>query len=184
MGSIPHILESPIAISSPLTVILLEATGNPGASIFLSIPVIFVGFVGGWDIMGSGSRVIWALARDKALPNRLAHVHKRWNVPVLATILFSIPIYLLALIYLWNTTAFYSIISGILITQMPTYLIPVVLRLSKRDVPLGPWNLGKYGFLVHSVSTCWCIFLIVFLCFPAYQPVTADNMSVYHCQLG
>ena len=44
----------------------------------------------------------------------------------------------------------------------------------------GWFHLGKWGKLVNLVALLWIIFLAVFLQFPYYMPVVADEMN-YTC---
>ncbi len=178
MGALEDIVSAPYAYYSPMTQVLYLATNNKAGSIFLSAGIIYVGFIGGMDLVGSGARTIWAMARDNAFPKCFRTLHPKYNIPHWAILVSTLPLLPLAIIYIWNTTAFYGIISGILITQIPTYLIPIGLHLFSRERHLGPWNLGKFGRVVNAISVLYLVFLLIFLCFPMQQPVTDKNMLV------
>ncbi|KAI0007618.1 hypothetical protein F4779DRAFT_619403 [Xylariaceae sp. FL0662B] len=132
------------------------------------------------DVMGSAGRAVFSAARDKALPPMLSQIHPEWNVPVKSLLVAAVPMYLVCLIYIWNTTAFSAFLSAFIKMQMLSYAIPIVLilfRLRSPGFERGPWNLGRFHVVVHTMSLAWCIFLIIFTAFPSSLPVTAANMN-------
>lgn len=125
------------------------------------------------------------MARDGAFPARIRHVDAKLDVPIWAIIACTIPQLLIGLIYIGNATAFYGIISGVLVFYMLSYMICIALHLfakiTKKPIEYGPWNLGRWSLLLNILALCWTIFTTIFFCFPLYQPVTAANMYVvYH----
>ena len=138
-----------------------------------------VAFVSAVDAMGSGARVLFALARDSMFPSWLAVVSPRFDVPLRALALVSLPPMLFILIYIGNTTAFYGFMSGILVSMVALYLVPIALIFVNRlfrQVPFGPYTLGRYGSTINALALLWFGFLFIVLCFPTSNPVTVENM--------
>lgn len=138
-----------------------------------------IAFVSSVDAIGSGSRAVFAMARDGMFPAWLAVVDARFDVPLRAMSVITLPPMLIILIYIGNTTAFYGFMSVILASVMVLYTIPIALhlfnRLQHRET-LGPWNLGKLGPVVNIAALAWSYFLVIVLCFPTINPVTVENM--------
>lgn len=65
-----------------------------------------------------------------------------------------------------------------------SYLIPVLLHAKRRltgpRLKYGPFQLGKFGLPLNIFAIIYSVFIVVFLFFPPYQPVTAQNMN-YAC---
>jgi choline transport protein len=180
VGDLDAVLASPIGFTTPMTQVFINSTKSIGAGIFLNAMATSIAFGAGVDTTGATARTIYAMARDKAFPSFLAKVDTNFDVPIWAMLLAAVPQYIIGLIYIWNSTAFYGIMSGVLVIQMSSYLVPIALHLfwGRRSgtITYGPWNMGRFGWIVDSLSFAWCLFLIVFLSFPLYQPVTAANM--------
>jgi hypothetical protein len=62
-----------------------------------------------------------------------------------------------------------------------SYAMPIVLRLvygfQHSVLPPGPFTLGRWGVPVNGFAACWCVYLIIFTCFPSFMPVTKENMN-------
>lgn len=52
-----------------------------------------------------------------------------------------------------------------------------VRRFGKKEIPWGPWTLGRWGLPINLVSIAYSIVLIVFAVFPPFQPVSATTMN-------
>lgn len=196
MGDLESVLSSPVALFSPITQVRLElhqrnqgahsrqifanSTGNIGLGIFLAAFPSYLAFLGGVDSLGSASRTLWAMSRDGAFPEVLNRVDPKLDVPVWSIMACAIPQLLLGLIYIGNSTAFYGIISGVLVLYMLSYSICITLhiyaKLSRMPVEYGPWKLGRWSLPLNILALGWTIFTVVFFCFPLYQPVTAASM--------
>lgn len=138
-----------------------------------------IAFVSAVDAIGSGSRAIFAMARDNMFPSWLAVVDARFDVPVRGMMVITIPPMFIILIYIGNTTAFYGFMSVILASGMVLYTLPIGLHLFNRmqhRATLGPWNLGKLGPFINLAALMWSCFLVIVLCFPTLNPVTVENM--------
>ncbi|KAH7013921.1 amino acid/polyamine transporter I [Ilyonectria destructans] len=186
MGDLDSVLASPIGSMSPTTQIYINSTGSIGAGIFMNSFSTAIAFISCSDALSAGARGLFAMARDGMFPSVLAKVSPRFDVPLNALLVVSIPTSLLSLIYLGNITAFYGFISGTLVAQMLLYSIPIACMLLaklKSKEPRGPWRMNKMvGSIVNGAGALWAIFLLIVLSFPTALPVTADKMN-YACLL-
>lgn len=108
-------------------------------------------------------------------------VSKHYKIPVRALILNTVIGCLLGLVNIGSSTAFDAMTSLSLIGHYTSYALPICLlmirRFDKKDIPWGPWTLGKWGLSINIFSVVFSIVLIVFMVFPPYQPVSVKNMN-------
>ncbi|KAF7558184.1 hypothetical protein G7Z17_g129 [Cylindrodendrum hubeiense] len=123
IGDVDAVLGSPIGLMSPFTQILVNSTGKVGVSVFLNCLSSSVAMAAGFDLWGAAARAIWSMGRDNMLPPAFAKLHPRWNVPILANLVMIIPSIAIFMIYIWNTTAFYGIMAGVLVNYASTICI-------------------------------------------------------------
>ena len=102
-------------------------------------------------------------------------------IPIRAITLITVTAGLLGLVNIGSSTAFNALTSLALIGHYTSYLLPITLlvlrRFGKKEIPWGPWTLGKWGLPINLFSMAYSILLIVFMVFPPYQPVRAENMN-------
>ena len=102
-------------------------------------------------------------------------------IPIRAITLITLTAGLLGLVNIGSPTAFNALTSLALIGHYTSYLLPITLlvlrRFGKKEIPWGPWTLGRWGLPINLVSMAYSILLIVFMVFPPYQPVRAENMN-------
>ena len=88
---------------------------------------------------------------------------------------------LLGLINIGNTSAFNAILSLATVGLYLSYVIPlffVLLRKLEGNPPeYGPYRLGRWSIPVNIAALAFGIFIVIFLPFPAMQPVTWANMN-------
>ncbi|KAJ9642794.1 hypothetical protein H2204_002442 [Knufia peltigerae] len=179
IGDVEAVLGSQIGFTSPFTQIVLNSTGSPAAAIILNLISTYIAFGAGLDLWGAAARSLWSIARDGALPQVFAQVHPKYHVPVWPVVSLLLPSILLAMIYIWNSTAFYGIMSGVLVAFQLSYAIPMCLRVFYgrwRVKEMGPWTVGRAGILIDIYALIFCIFMIIFMSFPSQRPITATNM--------
>ncbi|KEZ43123.1 hypothetical protein SAPIO_CDS5013 [Scedosporium apiospermum] len=189
IGDIDAVLGSPIGLMSPFTQILINSTGNVPLSTFLNCISTTVAMAAGFDLWGAASRAIWSMARDNALPPAMAKLHPRWGVPVLANLILIVPSIAVFLIYIWNTTAFYGIMAGVLVAFQLSYVVPLGINIFytawwKKDLVKGPFNMGKFALPVHIIGFLFGCFMVLFMSFPVNSPVNATNMNYAATILG
>jgi|SRR5271156_5546548 len=99
---------------------------------------------------------MWSFARDKAFPfsSTWAKVNHRLGVPLNAHIACNAIVVLLGILYLASTTAFNSLVIGVIIFQYLSYSIPIILLLirGRNTLPRGPFYLGNFGLFCNIVT--------------------------------
>ncbi|KAJ0368785.1 hypothetical protein COL26b_010745 [Colletotrichum chrysophilum] len=183
-NNIPRALLYSLIINAllclPWVLALLFCTGSLDLLLQSPVMTFTVGAGASMNLVGSAGRAIHSAALNGALPPVLSKIHPKWNVPVRALLVTFVALCLICLIYIWNTTAFFAFLSAFLILQMVSYIIPIGLLMYRSiggEFELGPWQIGRFRVIVHTMSVVWCGFLIVFPSFPTTLPVKASNMN-------
>ncbi|RDW68715.1 putative GABA permease [Aspergillus mulundensis] len=169
----------------PIIEIFRSVTGSREASSAMMAIVILTAVLATIALIASASRMVWSLARDKALPlhKQLSKLNDRTQMPTAAILATSAVLALLGVVNIGSTTALNAITSLAVLGLNISYLVPVSLmlwrRLSSAQVTLayGPWRLGAIGVHVNVVSVIYLSYTSIFMVFPPYQPVTAKNMN-------
>jgi choline transport protein len=103
------------------------------------------------------------------------------RVPLNALGLVTVIIALLMLINLGSTTALFAIHSLSSIALMMSYVLPIIFfaltRLRGDHIPFGPFRLGRWGLPINLFAIVYGIFILIWLPFPPYLPVTGANMN-------
>ncbi|KAJ5836300.1 Amino acid/polyamine transporter I [Penicillium robsamsonii] len=126
------------------------------------------------------ARLCWAFSRDRGLPfSRLwSQIHPTSHVPLYAHLLCVCIVCLLGLLYTVSTTAFNSLITGVITFPYLTYLAPCIFSLLRGDEqPRGPFNVGWLGNLSKIITVACCLFAIIMYSFPYQMPVSVSNMN-------
>ena len=89
---------------------------------------------------------------------------------------------ILGLINIGSTTAFNALISLTLHGQYVTYGLPTIPILARRisrskNIPYGPWELGRLGIPVNIVTIALSFITTAFNLLPPYFPVTISNFN-------
>jgi choline transport protein len=88
---------------------------------------------------------------------------------------------LLALINIGSTTAFFAILSLSTLSLYISYLLPIIFLLIRkvegRHPVYGPFRLGKWGIPINVFSIVYGAYMVVFMAFPTFLPVTASTMN-------
>ncbi|CAK5267437.1 unnamed protein product [Mycena citricolor] len=162
----------------PMGQVFLSVLGKRGMLAIWSF-IIVVQYVTGAAQAVDASRVVFAFARDHALPG--SKWWKKMNknaVPVNAVwfvIFWSAIVGLLG----FSTAALTSLAGASVIGLYTSYATPILLRItSGRDklVP-GPFSLGKWSTVVGAIAVAWVTFVVVLLLFPPGQSATAQDMN-------
>ncbi|KIW68325.1 hypothetical protein PV04_04278 [Phialophora macrospora] len=176
------VLSTPTGL--PIIAVFLQATDNQKAATAMITAVIIVFSMNLFGCTASVSRLLWAFARDHGLPfsKIFARISSRNKCPTNAVILLFVCVTLLSLINIGSTTAFNALISLTTLGFYFSYAIPTVMFAIRRynvsnPIVFGPWTMGKFGLAVNILAVAFCIFLIIFLPFPPFLPVTGENMN-------
>lgn len=85
----------------------------------------------------------------------------------------------LAAISLGSKTAFSDLAGCFVILSTISYLIPIAghLLTNRRNIPHGPFWMGKYGYIVNAVASLFIIFTDVMFCLPFAMPTSVQTMN-------
>jgi amino acid transporter len=175
------IFSSRVADTAPSIMIWYESLKNVGGAIFLNALNSTVAFVGGVFSLGSAGRMTYAMSRDRAIPAYFGTVNEKWEVSIPSQISGTIFPFIIGLVYIWNSTALYGVMSGLTLSYQITYFIPIALTFAARRNGLmenrGKWRLGKWGYLINGIGFIYLLFTIIFLSFPTTYPTSAATMN-------
>jgi amino acid transporter len=115
----------------------------------------------------SGSRMLFAFSRDRAVPGHQAwRKVSRHRVPVWAVAAVSALGFLLMIPTYWNNLAGYYVGTSVGTTGLYiAFILPVFLRYRKGDsFERGAWSLGKHYKWINPIAIVWVVFIsIVFM---------------------
>ncbi|TFY77579.1 hypothetical protein EWM64_g6432, partial [Hericium alpestre] len=154
--SVPDLLGSDLPL--PMGQLFLDTLGKRGMLAIWSF-IIVVQYVTGAAQGVDASRVVFAFARDNALPG------SRWWKQINR--------------YTQTPAALSSLAGAAVIGLYTSYATPILLRItSGRDklVP-GPFSLGRWYTPIGIVAVAWVSFIDVLLIFPSGSAPTADAMN-------
>jgi len=114
--------------------------------------------------------------------DNIMQVDSRFGIPVRAILWSAFVIMLLGLINLGSTTAFNAMVSLALLGQYTSYVLPTIFILARRirpgkNIPFGPWTLGRWGIPINIFTIAFSFLTIAFNVLPPFFPVTATNMN-------
>lgn len=166
MTDVPTILASPT--KQPLTELVYQATGSRAAAVVLSV-VPAICFINGTNgCVTSGSRLLWAMARDGGSPfsQYLSKVDPKLHVPVRAIMMAAIFNMLFGLLYLGPSVAFNAYIASCTIFLNASYAGPVMIVLIRgRQIVLNnrpDFSMGYLGGLAANwVSVLFVVFITI-----------------------
>lgn len=176
-ASVPDLLTTDLPL--PMGQLFLTVLGKHGMLAIWSF-IIVVQYVTGAAQVVDASRVVFAFARDNALPGSRwwkringytqTPVNGVWLVVVLAGICGVLG---------FSEAALTSLAGSAVIGLYTSYVTPIFLRItSGRDklVP-GPFSLGKWYMPIGIVAVSWVSFITVLLLFPPEAHPAADEMN-------
>lgn len=163
----------------PMGQLFLNTLGKRGMLILWSF-IIVVQFVTGAAQGVDASRVVFAFARDNALPGSRwwKQISSRTQTPVYAVWFVMVGAAICGLLG-FSSAALSSLAGAAVIGLYASYALPILLRItSGRDklVP-GPFSLGKWYLPVGAIAVAWVAFIIVLLLFPSFESVTPQDMN-------
>ncbi|KAJ7839966.1 choline transport protein [Mycena olivaceomarginata] len=162
--------------SFPLAAVYAQATGNKAGTFgllfifFVSITACCIG------VFITTGRIYWALARDNVTPfsSFFSKASARLSCPVPATLFCAILTTAFGAIQLGSKTAFADLSGSFVILSTTSYAMAILPHLlsGRKNVPQGPFWMGKAGFVVNTISVLLIIFTNVMFCFPYAMPVS------------
>jgi basic amino acid/polyamine antiporter, APA family len=134
----------------------------------------------GWSgtVFLSSTRVIFAAAFDRLLPEKVAEVNERTGTPVNALMLMTIPSVLIAYLYNYNVAGFYSLTLCstlvIAVTFLGTTISAIVLPYRKPEL-YNASPIAQYKVLGIPLITVAGVIFGGFLVFLLYQWILDPN---------
>ena len=154
----------------PWATIFIFAAGK-GIGLMLIFVVIVAQFFCGMSSITANSRMVYAFARDGAVPfsGYWHHVSHKARVPVRTAWFGAVFAFILALPYLYNYAAYAAVTSIAVIGLYIAYLTPVFLRrINPSAFEPGPWKLNKtWGPIIGWLAIIWVVFIVILLHAPA-----------------
>ena len=172
-----HALQT--ATGVPPVQIWIDAVGQQ-LGIFVLLVVIGAQFFCGMSSVTANSRMIYAFARDGAIPGSSFwhRINHRTRTPTNSIWLAAGGAFLLGLPYLYSPTAYFAITSIAVIGLYVAYIAPVFLRLRAGDkFQAGPWTLGRWSKPIGIVATLWVAFIFVLFMLPQAFPITIATFN-------
>ena len=155
--------------------------------VYDNVPVFWANFIAvliagamwlcGLSCITSMSRMWFAFARDGGMPGYsfIRQIHPKWRTPVNSILITCA---LAVVILLWAGA--YFVVTAICVIMLYwAYGIPILLNLRNKVRNRGeyttpdsaPWNLGRWGVALNSVSVIWIGIISVFLVIPPNELV-------------
>ncbi|KAF8475840.1 amino acid/polyamine transporter I [Kalaharituber pfeilii] len=186
---IEAVISTPTGV--PILMVFYQALreSKVGASVLLGM--LIACFVGALSTIHTWMcRLTWSFSRDNGFPlsKYLSKVAPQpFNVPFVAHVFGTFWIAVLGLLYLASTTAFNSLVTGGILMQYISYMIPVGLLMAqgRKLERKGCFWLGSrsevkgglLGWLANGILMLWGCFTCVIYSFPYVMPVQPGNMN-------
>lgn len=182
--SIPSVQGTSFAI--PIAQLYYDAVGSR-----LTLLCLFVvgscQFLAACTCFTASSRLLYALARDNAIPCKKAFMTlNRFQAPWVGVWLSATVAIVISAAYIGSVVAFNAILSSAAIAVMLSYLQPILCRVlwPESMEARGPFHLGKYSRVTNVISALFTIFVCVLFILPTSMPVNALNMNYSIVAIG
>jgi amino acid transporter len=172
-----HALGSSTGV--PPAQIWIDAIGQTGGILVLFI-VMGAQFYCGMSSVTANSRMIYAFARDGAIPGSdfWHRINPRTRTPTNSIWLAAVGAFILGVPYLWSPVAYAAVTSIAVIGLYVAYITPVTLRLlAGNKFQAGPWQLGRWSKPVGIVATIWLVFIFILFMLPQALPITLSTFN-------
>jgi len=167
--------------SFPLAAVYAQAAGNKGGTfgllfiVFVSIMICSIG------VYITAGRIYWALARDNATPfsTFFSKASARLSCPVPATLFCAVLTTAFGAIQLGSKTALADLGGSFVILTTTSYAMAILPHLlsGRKNVPQGPFWMGRAGVFVNTISVLLIVFTNVMFCLPYALPATVPAMN-------
>ncbi|KAF4610823.1 hypothetical protein D9613_007275 [Agrocybe pediades] len=175
--SVSDILSTDLPL--PMGQVFLNVLGKRGMLAIWSL-IIVTQYVTGAAQAVDASRVVFAFARDNALPgSRYWKKMNRYTQTPVNAVWFVIGVSAICGVLGFSDTALTSLAASSVIGLYTSYTAPIFLRItSGRDklVP-GPFSLGRWAVPIGAIAVSWVSFIVVMLFFPPGQTTTPQEMN-------
>jgi amino acid transporter len=135
-------------------------------------------FFCGMSSITTNSRMIYAFARDGAIPfSNTWHHLDRGRTPRNAIILAAVGAFVLAIPSVVNFATYVAITSIAVIGLYIAYVLPILLRVLAKNFQPGPWHLGRWSKPIGVIAVLWVIFISVLFMLPTANPMTPATFN-------
>ncbi|KZT70231.1 amino acid transporter [Daedalea quercina L-15889] len=176
-ASVPALLGTTLPL--PMAQLFVDVLGRRGMLAIWSF-IIVVQFVAGAAQGVDASRVVFAFARDHALPGSRwwKRMNARTQTPVNAVWLVMLLAGICGLLG-FSATALSSLAGASVIGLYTSYVTPIFLRITsgRNKLVPGPFSLGRWCVPIGAIACSWVAFIVVLLLFPTGSGPTADTMN-------
>ncbi|KAK3335834.1 amino acid permease 2 [Cercophora scortea] len=164
--------------SQPVAQLFFNAMGRGPAIVFTLCGFVVMNLVAIPGIQ-SGSRTIFALARDDLLPlSRVwRRISRRSQTPIAAVWLYAALEITVNLLGLASDTAITAVFNVCTVALNLSYIIPIVCKMLYGRFERGPWHLGRASVFINLWAVGWNGFMAVVFFLPTRLPVTPENMN-------
>jgi len=152
------------ASSTPVADIVINVLGPVLGKLFLVV-VIFSIFACGLAIYVSGSRVIWAMSRDKKFPAHMLFetISRRFDTPLLASYLFGGICILVMLSFSDSSNVLNNLFTASALLPAIIHFLTVGLYLftfyrTRSQITGSCFRLGKWEHVVVLIAVAWLIY--------------------------
>ncbi|CAM1509814.1 Fc.00g001490.m01.CDS01 [Cosmosporella sp. VM-42] len=159
----------------------LATNSKVGAVCLLMFPLLCLVFAG-TAVLTTSSRMVFAFARDGALPASSLwwKVHPKLGVPMNSLYLNVVVVIIFGCIFLGSTVAFNAIIASSVTALGLSYGIPVALNLfyMRKKLPERAFVLPDWlGWTANIIGLAYTIVTSVLFLFPPALPVDGTTMN-------
>lgn len=147
-----------------------QAVGNGLAGLLLFIACVAQFFCGNASL-ASASRMLFAFARDGAVPGRQIwrKITPRNHIPVNAMLLCALLVWLLMIPTLANGPIGYAVGTSVAVIGLyVSFAIPIYLRWrAGESFEHGPWSIGKHYRWICPLAFCWVGLICILFLLPS-----------------
>jgi amino acid transporter len=126
-------------------------------------------------------RTWWALARDNATPfsHFFSNVNETLSCPIEATIFTGVMTTAFGAITLGSHSAFSDLVGSFVTLSTTSYALAIGGHLfsGRKNLPQGPFWMGKIGYVINGIAVVSIIFFNIIFCFPYSLPVVTSTMN-------
>ncbi|KAL9538983.1 hypothetical protein MBANPS3_010541 [Mucor bainieri] len=173
-------VDAIIESSMPIATFFTQTT-NDKLCVFFLVIMLVAQFSSLCNSMLATIHIFWALSRDGCFPYSKTwyKLNPKTNVPTNALLLQLVISIILIMPSFGSDVYWQAIMSAAVISINVSYGLPLLCRLIwvRRDMPKGPFSLGKLSIPLNVISCVWVGFFGVILCIPSVSPVTPETMN-------
>ncbi|ORY22191.1 amino acid/polyamine transporter I [Naematelia encephala] len=156
--------------------------GDDSGAIFIMVCILITVYFCAVAGNQAASRLVWAFARDKAVPGwkYWSRVGANDNINNAIYLTFAVQA-AVVLIDLGSTLAYNTFIGVAIVAYTMSYVIPVVVSLlaGRKAVSTAPFG-AKFRFIgkfTNYMTVAWTLFAMVLFCSPVTLPATVAGMN-------